>query len=351
MSDDIKISVRNLYKIFGKDPKTALKKVRDGMGKAELQRETGHVIGLNDINIDMPTGKTTVIMGLSGSGKSTLIRHLNRLIEPTAGEVIVNGDNILNYSERRLRRLRQNDMSMVFQKFALLPHRTVLQNSGMSWTIAGKSQRQYSDEALKWLNRVGLEGQGDQYPAQLSGGMQQRVGIARALTSNSDIMLMDEAFSALDPLIRTDMQDLLIELQAELSKTVVFITHDLDEALKLADHLVILKEGFVVQQGEPQNILLYPNDPYIEAFVSDINRARVLRVRSIMEKTTHMPDEITGEVDFNDTLESVIALSQGDTTSNFRVMRNDQQVGVLQMRDLVRALVPRKSDKKLAERQ
>lgn len=351
MSDDIKISVRNLFKIFGDDPKTALQMVRDGMGKVELQRKTGHVLGLNDINVDMPTGKTTVIMGLSGSGKSTLIRHLNRLIEPTAGEVHVNGDNILSYSERRLRQLRQKDMSMVFQKFALLPHRTVLQNSGMSWTIAGKSQRQYTDEALKWLNRVGLEGQGDQYPAQLSGGMQQRVGIARALTSNSDIMLMDEAFSALDPLIRTDMQDLLIELQAELSKTVVFITHDLDEALKLADHLVILKEGFVVQQGEPQNILLYPNDPYIEAFVSDINRARVLRVRSIMEKTTHMPDEITGEVDFNDTLESVIALSQGDTTSNFRVMRNDQQVGVLQMRDLVRALVPRKSDKKLAERQ
>lgn len=153
MSDDIKISVRNLYKIFGKDPRTALKKVRDGMGKAELQRETGHVIGLNDNNIDMPTGKTTVIMGLSGSGKSTLIRQLNRLIEPTAGEAIVNGDNILNYSERRLRRLRQNDMSMVFQKFALLPHRTVMQNSGMSWTIAGKTQRQYADEALKAESR------------------------------------------------------------------------------------------------------------------------------------------------------------------------------------------------------
>ena len=351
MSDDIKISVRNLYKIFGDDPQSALEKVRTGTGKAELQRETGHVLGLNDINVDMPTGKTTVIMGLSGSGKSTLIRHLNRLIEPTAGEVHVNGENILDYSERRLRRLRQNEMSMVFQKFALLPHRTVLENAGMSWAIEGKNRRQYVEEATTWLNRVGLEGQGEQYPAQLSGGMQQRVGIARALTSNSDIMLMDEAFSALDPLIRTDMQDLLIELQGELAKTVVFITHDLDEALKLADHLVILKEGFVVQQGEPQNILLNPNDPYIEAFVSDINRARVLRVRSVMEKTAQVPGDIAGEVDFNDTLESVIAVSKGDTTNNYRVMESGRQVGVLHMRDLVRALVPRKSGEEVAEGQ
>ncbi|MCM2561285.1 betaine/proline/choline family ABC transporter ATP-binding protein [Lutimaribacter sp. EGI FJ00015] len=342
MSDDVKISVRNLYKIFGGNPQEALEKVHAGMGKVELQAETGHVLGLNDINIDMPAGKTTVIMGLSGSGKSTLIRHLNRLIEPTAGEVYVNGENILDYNERRLRRLRQKEMSMVFQKFALLPHRTVLENAGMSWTIEGKSKRAYAEEATKWLDRVGLEGQADQYPAQLSGGMQQRVGIARALTSNSDIMLMDEAFSALDPLIRTDMQDLLIELQDELAKTVVFITHDLDEALKLADHLVILKDGYVVQQGEPQNILLHPKDPYIEAFVGDINRARVLRVRSVMQKTSERPDNVGGEVDHDDTLENVIALSEGDTTKNYIVMRNGQQIGVLHMRDLVRALVPRK---------
>ncbi|MBN7787715.1 betaine/proline/choline family ABC transporter ATP-binding protein [Ponticoccus gilvus] len=350
MSDDIKISVRNLYKIFGEDPQGALKKVRGGMGKAELQNETGHVLGLNDINVDMPSGKTTVIMGLSGSGKSTLIRHLNRLIEPTAGEVHVNGENILEYNERRLRRLRQAEMSMVFQKFALLPHRTVLENAGMSWAIEGKNRKQYREEATKWLNRVGLEGQGEQYPAQLSGGMQQRVGIARALTSNSDIMLMDEAFSALDPLIRTDMQDLLIELQDELAKTVVFITHDLDEALKLADHLVILKDGYVVQQGEPQDILLNPNDPYIEAFVSDINRARVLRVRSVMEKTNEAPKDIAGEVDFDDTLESVIAVSKGDTTNNYRVVRDGRQVGVLHMHDLVRALVPRKAGEEMTRR-
>lgn len=341
MSDkDIKISIRNLYKIFGDDPGPALQYVKDGMGKTELLEKHNHVLGLNDINVDVPAGKTTVIMGLSGSGKSTLIRHLNRLIEPTAGEVWVAGDNILEYSDKQLRDMRQHDMSMVFQKFALLPHRTVLQNAGLAPSIEGESERKYADEARKWLDRVGLQGQGDQYPHQLSGGMQQRVGIARALTSNSDIMLMDEAFSALDPLIRTDMQNLLNELQAELKKTVVFITHDLDEALKLADHLVILKDGSVVQQGEPQHILLNPADPYIEDFVSDINRARVLRVRSVMTRTPDGPVERAGEIDHNDTLESVIALSEGDTALSYCVMKDGEPVGVLDMRKLVRALVP-----------
>ena len=336
-----KISVRGLYKIFGDDPQSVLPMVKDGIGKAELQAETNHVLGLNDINVDMPTGKTTVIMGLSGSGKSTLIRHLNRLIEPTAGEVLVDGENILEYGDRKLRDLRQHRMSMVFQKFALLPHRTVLENAGLAPSVSGKSRKQYAAEATKWLDRVGLQGQGNQYPAQLSGGMQQRVGIARALTSNSDIMLMDEAFSALDPLIRTDMQNLLIDLQNELQKTVVFITHDLDEALKLADHLVILKDGFVVQQGEPQQILLNPNDPYIEDFVADINRARVLRVRSVMEKTTEPAEGVAGDVDHDDTLENVIETSGGDTNKHYRVTRDGKQVGVLHMRALVRALVPR----------
>ena len=344
MSKATKIAIRGLYKIFGDAPQEALAHVHENMSKADLLEQHNHVLGLNDINIDMPAGKTTVIMGLSGSGKSTLIRHLNRLIEPTAGEVLVDGDNILDYSPKALRDLRQHRMSMVFQKFALLPHRTVLQNTGLAPAIEGKKTRSYAAEATKWLDRVGLQGQGDQYPHQLSGGMQQRVGIARALTSNSDIMLMDEAFSALDPLIRTDMQNLLIDLQAELHKTIVFITHDLDEALKLADHLVILKDGFVVQQGEPQYILLNPADPYIQDFVGDINRARVLRTRSVMEETEAPQDDIDGEVDHDDTLESVIATSGGDTTRNYRVMRDGRQVGVLHMRDLVRALVPTARD-------
>jgi glycine betaine/proline transport system ATP-binding protein len=337
---DIKISIRSLYKIFGDDPQSALQHVKDGMGKTELLEKHNHVLGLNDINVEVPAGKTTVIMGLSGSGKSTLIRHLNRLIEPTAGKVFVAGDNILDYSDKHLRDLRQHKMSMVFQKFALLPHRTVLQNAGLAPFIDGKKEHKYADEARKWLDRVGLQGQGDQYPHQLSGGMQQRVGIARALTSNADIMLMDEAFSALDPLIRTDMQNLLNELQAELQKTVVFITHDLDEALKLADHLVILKDGSVIQQGEPQHILLNPADPYIEDFVSDINRARVLRVRSVMTRTQDPSGEQAGEIDHDDTLESVIALSEGDTALSYRVMKDGKPVGMLNMRKLVRALVP-----------
>ncbi|WP_417605331.1 quaternary amine ABC transporter ATP-binding protein [Primorskyibacter flagellatus] len=352
MSDDIKIKIRNLYKIFGNDPEMALEHVKSGMGKTDLLSEHNHVLGLNDINVDMPAGKTTVIMGLSGSGKSTLIRHLNRLIDPTAGEVLVDGDDILSYSDKQLRDLRQHRMSMVFQKFALFPHRTVLENTGLAPSIEGKSKKKYEDEARKWLARVGLEGQGEQYPHQLSGGMQQRVGIARALTSNSDIMLMDEAFSALDPLIRTDMQNLLIELQAELQKTVVFITHDLDESLKLADHLVILKDGFIVQQGEPQHILLNPCDPYIEDFVSDINRARVLRVRSVMRKTTEEMGGISGEVDHDDNLESLIERSGGDTTNRYRVTKDGKQVGILEMTDLVRSLVPQggSSDPEAARR-
>ncbi|HBS49537.1 MAG TPA: glycine/betaine ABC transporter [Rhodobacteraceae bacterium] len=340
MTKEPKIAIRNLYKIFGSDPQSVLPMVLDGMGKTELMEKHRHVLGLSDINVDIPPGETTVIMGLPGSGKSTLIRHLNRLIDPTSGEVLVNGENILDYDEKRLRQLRQHEMSMVFQKFALLPHRTVLQNAGMAPAVAGQSERAYAEEARKWLNRVGLEGQEQQYPHQLSGGMQQRVGIARALTSNSDIMLMDEAFSALDPLIRTDMQDLLIDLQAELHKTIVFITHDLDEALKLANHLVILKDGYVVQQGEPQDILLNPSDPYIEDFVSDINRARVLRVRSVMAKGEVDDAAVVGEIDANDMLESVIALSKGDTGLNYAVVEDGARVGTLHIKDLVRALVP-----------
>lgn len=338
--DNIKVSIRGLYKIFGGDPQAALQDVQNGMGKPELLEHSGHVLGLQDINIDIESGKITVIMGLSGSGKSTLIRHLNRLIEPTAGEIIVDGYNVMENDETQLATLRQTMMSMVFQKFALFPHRTVLENAGMSRRVRGEDEESANREGQKWLDRVGLSGYEDKFPSQLSGGMQQRVGIARALASDSEIMLMDEAFSALDPLIRTDMQDLLLELQGELHKTVVFITHDLDEALKLADHLVILKDGAIVQQGEPQEILLNPNDPYIVDFISDINRARVLRVRSIMTETTKKGTKIAGDVDYNSNLESVISLSEGDTSKNYRVTKDGEQVGLLDMTALVRALVP-----------
>jgi len=351
LSENIKISIRGLYKIFGEDALRALDYVSTGISKAELLDKHQHVLGLRDINIDMREGHITVIMGLSGSGKSTLIRHLNRLIEPTAGSVKVDGENVLDYDALALRDLRREKMSMVFQKFALLPHRTVTQNATTTLAVRGISEKDAEPEARKWLNRVGLNGFGEHYPRQLSGGMQQRVGIARALTSNSPIMLMDEAFSALDPLIRTDMQDLLLELQRELHKTIVFITHDLDEALKLADHLVILKDGSIIQEDEPQQILLNPTDPYIEDFVSDVNRARVLRTRSIMTSINNENlADTKGEVDFNDTLESVIEKSNGDVSHSYIVKQKNTPVGILNMSNLVKALVPRNSSEDAARK-
>ena len=334
-----KVAIRDLYKIFGPRDRELVAEVRAGLSKADLLEAHNHVLGLRDINIDMQSGEITVIMGLSGSGKSTLIRHLNRLIDPSAGEILVDGQDVMHLGQAELRNLRQRRMSMVFQKFALLPHRTVLQNAEMPLSVQGVAAEAIAQDARKWLARVGLDGFEDRFPAQLSGGMQQRVGIARALTANTDIMLMDEAFSALDPLIRSDMQNLLLELQQELHKTIVFITHDLDEALKLADHLVILKDGAVVQQGEPQHILLNPNDPYIEDFVSDINRARVLRVRSIMEPIDR--DTFDGEVNADSNLEKLIAISDGDTSHVYRVVDNGQVIGQLNMKQLVKALVPR----------
>ena len=342
------VRMRGLYKIFGARGKDVLHHIQGGMGKEELLARYGHVLGLNNINVDMQAGEITVVMGLSGSGKSTLIRHLNRLIEPTVGEIIVRGEDVMSLSEDGLRKARQEKMSMVFQKFALLPHKTVLKNAGMPLSVRGHDEATCDKEATKWLDRVGLSGYENHYPAQLSGGMQQRVGIARALTANTDIMLMDEAFSALDPLIRTDMQNLLLELQKELHKTIIFITHDLDEALKLADHLVILKDGAVVQQGEPQGILLNPCDPYIEDFVSDINRARVLRVRSVMSAVSEA--DIAGEVDADKSLEDLITLSDGDTNHIYRVTDNGETVGQIDMKDLVRALVPRASSSASAAR-
>ncbi|WJS84389.1 glycine betaine/L-proline ABC transporter ATP-binding protein [Paracoccus sp. TOH] len=336
MSKSIKVSIRHLYKIFGGAPRQALAHVHAGMHKTQLLKETGHVLGLNDINIDMREGEITVIMGLSGSGKSTLIRHLNRLIEPTAGEVLIDGRNILGLDEAGLRALQRKTLSMVFQKFGLLPHRTVLDNVGLPLATQGMARAEWESEAIQWLSRVGLDGYAGHYPHQLSGGMQQRVGIARALTSNASIMLMDEAFSALDPLIRTDMQDLLVELQNELHKTIVFITHDLDEALKLADHLVILKDGVVVQQGEPQEILLAPAEPYVEDFISDVNLARVLKVHSVMERRI-LSDALDGEIEHNSSLECALAMSEGNINKRYLVTENGTPTGSIDMSMIIKA--------------
>ena len=231
---------------------------------------------MRDINLEIEKGQIFVIMGLSGSGKSTLVRHLNRLIDPTEGAIYVGGIDVMNLSQMELEEFRRHRMSMVFQRFGLLPHRTVLENVAFGLLIQKVAKAEREEKAREWLRSIGLDGYEDQYPAQLSGGQQQRVGLARALCTDPEILLMDEPFSSLDRLIRSGMQDLLVELQDKLHKTIVFITHDLDEALRLGHQIAILKDGVLSQVGRPEEILRNPADDYVEAFVRDVNRARGL---------------------------------------------------------------------------
>ncbi len=272
----VKIRVEGVSKVFGRDPKGALAKVRAGMDKARLKDETDHVLGLHDISLDIRAGETFVIMGLSGSGKSTLIRHFNRLIEPTGGHILFDGEDILSFDAARLQAFRRRKVAMVFQRFALLPHKTVIENVAYGLTLDGVAKAEALRRAGEQIALVGLSGFETSYPAQLSGGMQQRVGLARALATDAEVLLMDEAFSALDPLIRHDMQLQLKDLQARLGKTIVFITHDLDEALLLGDHIAILKDGTLRQVGTGADILARPADDYVARFVRDVNRGRIL---------------------------------------------------------------------------
>ena len=276
------IQIRDLHKVFGKDPEQALKQVRSGVDKEHLLQDSGHTLALQAINLDIFAGEVFVIMGLSGSGKSTLIRHFNRLIEPTSGQLCIEGKDVIQLSDKELVQFRRHRLSMVFQRFGLMPHLTTLENVAYGLKVQGVSKVQRQKQAQQWLETVGLTGYEQHYPAQLSGGQQQRVGLARALCTDADILLMDEAFSALDPLIRSEMQDLLIELQDRLHKTIVFITHDLDEALRLGDRIAILKDGAIQQVGKPETILLEPATEYVEAFVRDVNRARALTVETVM---------------------------------------------------------------------
>jgi len=279
-----KIEINNIYKIFGNDPDSVMDMVKNGSTKDEVLEQTGHTVGLDNVSLNIEEGETFVCMGLSGSGKSTLIRHLNRLIDPTAGEILIDGENVMNFNPDQLIDFRRHKMSMVFQRFGLFPHKTVMQNVGYGLEMQGKSEEERDKIAMEKIEAVGLNGFENQFPNQLSGGMQQRVGLARALATNSDIMLMDEAFSALDPLIRSDMQKQLIDLQSELKKTIVFITHDLDESLRLGDHIGILNAGKLVQVGTPVDIIMNPADDYVKAFVKDVNRAKVVKAKVIMTK-------------------------------------------------------------------
>ena len=274
-----KVELRRVTKIFGPDPKAALERVRAGMGKEELLARTGHDLALCDVSLAVEEGEVFAVMGLSGSGKSTLIRHINRLIDPTEGEIVIDGVNILELSIPALERYRRTKMGMVFQNFGLLPHRTVLENVAYGLKIQGLSRAARDARATEWIETVGLAGYAAHYPWQLSGGMRQRVGLARALCTDPEILLMDEPFSALDPLIRTQMQDELMALQARLKKTIVFITHDLGEALRLGDRIAFLKDAGIVQIGTPAEVLNEPADAYVRAFVRQIDRAAALAER------------------------------------------------------------------------
>jgi glycine betaine/proline transport system ATP-binding protein len=345
MSEDIKINISNLTKIFGPKPKSVLQYVDNGMSKDDLLKEHQHVLGLSNINLELRNKNIEVIMGLSGSGKSTLIRHINRLIDPTTGSITIGGDDIIGMSKEKLRQFRQQKTAMVFQSFALLPHKTVMDNVCYGIFLQGVTGDEAHQRAKKWIDRVGLSGYEDRYPSQLSGGMKQRVGLARALTCDTEILMMDEAFSALDPLIRSDMQDLLLELQKELHKTIIFITHDLDEALKIGDRIAILNGGLLVQHGTSQDILMNPADDYVRDFVKKVNRSHVLHAKSVMNDNKPDNNKVKVIVNPEDSIDNVLCeILRSD--AEYAVVQDSKgaEVGYLNKRDIAEVVRPLVAD-------
>ncbi len=280
---DYQISCRNVWKIFGPQPDVIKNGLSAEQTKDEILASTGHVVAVKDVSFNVRPGETFVVMGLSGSGKSTLVRCISRLIEPTSGQVLLGGRDILRMDKKQLRELRRHKMSMVFQHFGLFPHRKIIDNVAYGLEIQGVKKKNRYNRAAEVLGLVGLDGWENYYPGELSGGMQQRVGIARALAVNPELMLFDEPFSALDPLIRRDMQDELINLQKMMHKTIIFITHDFLEAVKLGDHIAIMKDGEIVQIGTPAEVVMYPATDYVREFTKDVPRSRVLTARAIMQ--------------------------------------------------------------------
>jgi glycine betaine/proline transport system ATP-binding protein len=280
----VKLEVKTLYKIFGEQPDKAFKLLEEGDDRAGILQKTGQTLGVHDVNLQIHEGEIFVVMGLSGSGKSTLVRLLNRLIEPTRGQVLIDGEDIAAISDEALRQVRRKKISMVFQSFALMPHLTVLDNAAFGLELAGVSQDDRHRSARQALAQVGLDKWADAYPDALSGGMKQRVGLARALANDPDILLMDEAFSALDPLIRTEMQDELLKLQANHQRTIVFISHDLDEAMRIGDRIAIMQDGQVIQIGTPDEILSQPANDYVRAFFRGVDLANVFSARDIASR-------------------------------------------------------------------
>tara|TARA_B100000029_G_scaffold479549_1_gene526730 strand:+ start:2712 stop:3728 length:1017 start_codon:yes stop_codon:yes gene_type:complete len=334
------ISIKNLYKIFGDNPKNMMQYLLEGITKQDLLDQHNHVLGLNNINLDIKSKHIHVIMGLSGSGKSTLIRHVNRLIEPTSGKIIVDGKNMLELSDDELREFRRFKASMVFQKFALLPHHTVIKNVAYGLLIQGVKKAEVYERSQKWIDKVSLNGYENSYPYQLSGGMQQRVGLARAMATDAGILLMDEAFSSLDPLIRSIMQEILLDLQKELNKTIIFITHDLNEALRIGDQISILRDGEIIQTGSPEDILLGPKDKYISNFIKDINRGRMLKVSSIMRKNTSIKaPKIPDNISIEDAIPILASASEGLAAV---VNKNGNIIGKVSLDSAISALSSKK---------
>ncbi|WNS74990.1 glycine betaine/L-proline ABC transporter ATP-binding protein [Bacillus sp. DTU_2020_1000418_1_SI_GHA_SEK_038] len=316
------VEVRNVSKIFGKSPKAAIDLLKQGKTKKEILKVTGQTVGVNNVNFEIYPGEIFVIMGLSGSGKSTLIRMFNRLIDPSIGEILIENEDIVKMNAARLREVRQKKISMVFQNFALFPHKTILENTEFGLEIKNVPPDERREKAMNALEVVGLKGYENQLPSQLSGGMQQRVGLARALASDTKILLMDEAFSALDPLIRKDMQDELLEIQEQYKKTIIFITHDLDEALRIGDRIALMKDGSVIQLGTPEQIMMNPANEFVEKFVEDVDLSKVLTASHVMKR----PEKISPDRGPRVALE--IMRKQG-YSSIFIVDRKNKLLGVL----------------------
>ena len=340
-----KIEINNVYKIFGSNPKSILPMVKEGASKEEILDKTGHTVGLDNVTLKIEEGEIFVCMGLSGSGKSTLIRHLNRLIDPTDGEIIVEGTNVMSLNKQQLIEFRRHKMSMVFQRFGLFPHRTVIDNVGYGLEMQGIDENKRNSVAMEKIQAVGLNGFENQFPAQLSGGMQQRVGLARALAADPEVLLMDEPFSALDPLIRRQLQFEFIKLSKQMKKTTVFITHDLDEAVKVGHRIAIMRDGKVIQVGTPEQIVTKPADEYVEDFVKGISRLKVVEAKSIMQSLEKFKKE-NGQLPKNvirmketDILSKLIEQSVSNNSSIIVTDKNDKDLGIITQKELLKSAV------------
>ena len=340
------IKIENVWKVFGNTSKDALDAIQNqGISKTEALEEYNSVIGVSDVSFDVKQGEIFCVMGLSGSGKSTLVRHINRLLEPTSGKILINGKDVMELNREHLQELRNKKIGMVFQNFALMPHRSVVDNIAMPLEIRGISKNDRLDVANKILEIVELQGWGNKFAHELSGGMQQRVGLARALAADPEFLLMDEPFSALDPLIRRQLQSEFIKLSKKMKKTTVFITHDLDEAVRVGHRIAIMRDGKVIQIGTPEQIVISPADEYVADFVKGISRLKVVQAKSIMQtieeyesRNSKLPDDLQS-VSENELLSKLIEISKSNQKSLIVKDNNQKNIGVITQSDLLKAVV------------